>query len=64
MGIFRELWALISFLVTAPFMNYEKDMDFFEWIMFLFSVVFLISTYWFFPAIIIAGIVEAITSLL
>jgi hypothetical protein len=62
MGIFSEIWSLISFLVTIPFINYKKDMDLFEWIMFLVSIPFLISVFWFFPVLIIGWFVEAFSS--
>lgn len=62
-GIFKWLWDLISFLVTVPFMAYKKDMDFWDWVVFIFfSIPLMISIFWFFPVMIVLWIINAFNS--
>jgi hypothetical protein len=63
MGILKWFWDLIVMLVTVPFAAYEEDMDFWEWIVFIFfSMPLAICTFWFFPALIVLWFVNAFNS--
>lgn len=63
MSVIKWFWDLISFLVTVPFVAYEEDMDFMEWVIFIFfSIPLSICVFWFFPVVIVLWFVNAFSS--